>query len=91
MECPDADGSLAMYVTTRTGHAPATLDRPLTVEVVARLEQALRARPLEDLPSGYAKPVYEVLVSHGFDRGDLLALAASLVDLVASDVISDAQ
>lgn len=62
------------------------LDRPLTLEVVARLDEALRARPLEDLPSGYAKPVYEVLVSHGFDRGDLLALAASLVDLVAADV-----
>lgn len=78
-----------MYSTTRTGHAAATLDKPLTIEVVARLDQALKARPIEDLPSGYAKPVYEMLVSHGFDRGDLLALAASLVDFVASDVISE--
>lgn len=78
-----------MQLTTHTGHAAATLDRPLTIEVVARLEQALKARPIEDLPSAYAKPVYEMLVSQGFDRGDLLALAASLVDFVASDVISE--
>lgn len=61
----------------------------LTNEVVARLDQALRARPAEDLPSDYGRPVYEVLRAHGFDRADVLALAASLVDLVASDVVLD--
>ena len=64
----------------------AGLQKPLTLEVAARLDEALRARPVEDLPSGYARPLYEVLLAHGFDRGDLLSLAASLVDLVASDV-----
>ncbi len=65
----------------------APLGQPLTPEVVARLDQALRARPIEDLPSAYARPVYDVLLAHGFDRADLLSLAASLVDLVTSDVI----
>lgn len=59
---------------------------PLTLELAARLDEALRARPLEDLPSGYARPVYDLLKAHGLDRADLLALAASLMDLVASDV-----
>lgn len=67
----------------------APSDRPLTRELAARLDQALRARPVEDLPSGYAKPVYDLLVAHGFDRGDMLALAASLVDFVASDVMTE--
>ena len=58
----------------------------LTVEVLARLDQALRARPIEDLPSGSALPLYELLRAHGFDRGDVLALAGSLVDLVAGDL-----
>lgn len=58
----------------------------LTPEVVARLDQALRARPVEDLPSNYALPLYEVLRAHGLDRADVLGLAASLVDLVVTDV-----
>jgi hypothetical protein len=58
----------------------------LTPEVVARVDEALRACPAEDLPSSYARQLYQVLVSHGLDRADLLALVASLVDQVASDV-----
>jgi hypothetical protein len=63
----------------------------LPPEVVARIDQTLRSRPLEDLPSGYAQPLYEMLISHGFDRADLLALAASLVDLVTTDVVCPAR
>jgi hypothetical protein len=58
----------------------------LTVEVLARLDEALRARPVEDLPSAYAGPLYELLAAHGFDRADVLALAGSLVDLVSGAV-----
>jgi hypothetical protein len=60
--------------------------RALTPEVVARVNEAVCARPVEDLPSSYAQPIYAMLVAHGFDRRDVLALAASLVDLVTSDV-----
>lgn len=78
----------------RTGEIPAlrrtprtvTGDRALTPEVVARVDEALRARPVEDLPSSYAAAVYAVLMANGFDRRDVLALAASLVDLVTRDV-----
>ena len=69
----------------RTSREPAG-DRALTPEVAARIDEALRARPVEDLPSSYAAPIYGVLVAHGFDRRDVLALAASLVDIVTSDV-----
>jgi hypothetical protein len=61
-------------------------DRALTPEVVARVMEAVSARPVEDLPSAYAEPIYSMLVAHGFDRRDVLALAASLVDLVTSEV-----
>lgn len=54
-------------------------------EVLARLAQALHSRPVEDLPSACARPLYELLRAHGLDRSDLLGLAASLVDLVAMD------
>ena len=55
----------------------ATLPRPavrrrgpaaevaLTPEVLARLDQELRARPVEDMPSGYARPVYDHLMTAG--------------------------
>ncbi len=65
---------------------PARRGPVLTPEVVARVDEALRACPAEDLPSSYARQLYEVLVSHGLDRADLLAIAASLVDQVTSDV-----
>ncbi len=61
-------------------------DRAITPEVVARVNEAVLARPAEDLPSSYAAPIYAVLVAQGFDRRDVLALAVSLVDLVTSDV-----
>lgn len=71
---------------SRSASRPDAVATALTLEVVARLDQALRARPIEDLPSDYARPLYEMLTEHGFDRSDLLSLAASLVDLVTSDV-----
>lgn len=77
--------TLPRPATRRRG--PAT-EVALTPEVLARLDQELRARPVEDMPSGYARPVYDLLVAHGFDRADMLSLAASLVDLVADDVRS---
>ncbi len=74
--------------------APSTSTRPgetrMTDEVRARIDQALRARPVEDLPSGSARALYELLLAHGFDRTDVLELAGSLVDLVAGDVRHDA-
>jgi hypothetical protein len=71
-----------MPTSAPTAPAPSSL----TPEVIARMDEALRARPLEDLPSSYARRIYEVLVAHGFDRADLLSVAASLVDLVTEEV-----
>lgn len=73
--------------STRSGRRMAR-DMGLTPEIVARMDEALRVRPVEDLPSASATPLYELLVANGFDRRDVLELAASLVDLVTSDVIS---
>lgn len=75
-----------MSAMTDVGRTPRGSLPILTPEVVARLDQALRARPVEDLPSNYAGPIYEVLRAHGLDRADVLAVAASLVDLVVADV-----
>ena len=58
----------------------------LCPEIAARLNQALDAKPAAGKPSSYARPVYDVLVEHGLGRSDLLAIAASLMDLVAADV-----
>jgi hypothetical protein len=90
---PPASVSLhALY--GRSGELALVPNRPtravtaVTAEVAARVDQALRAQLPEDLPSAYAKELYAVLAGHGLDRADLLAVAASLVDLVASDLSS---
>jgi hypothetical protein len=76
----------ALRAVSKTNGRAARVEPALTVEVLARLEEALRARPIDDLPSHCAGPLYDVLLRQGYDRADVLALAGSLMDLVAGDV-----
>lgn len=61
-------------------------DFPLCPEVVARVMEALSATPASASPSACAQPIYDALVAAGLGRAEVLAVAGSLMDLVANEV-----
>lgn len=75
MTTPGAAGGVSG--TGRAGSIP---------EVAARLREVLQATPVSGSPSDYARPLYDLLVARGFRREDVLAVSASLMDLVCADV-----